>query len=68
VVVNFHVAEPEPDPFVPLVCAVYVVPFRSRADGVNVTVVHGELQAVVPFTARPVLSASDKLDDVSGSS
>ncbi|MGH8315451.1 MAG: hypothetical protein ACRETU_09930 [Steroidobacterales bacterium] len=34
----------------PVDCAVYVVAFRSRVDGVNVTVVQGELQAAVPFT------------------
>jgi hypothetical protein len=49
-VVNLQVADPEPDPLVPLVCAVYVVPLLKRADGVNVTVVHGELHAVLPFT------------------
>jgi hypothetical protein len=68
VVVNVQVAEPDPDPFVPLVCAVYAVPFFRRTDGLKVTVVHGELQLVFPFTVRPKLSASDRLDEVSGSS
>ena len=65
---NVHVAEPDPDPFVPLVRAVYVVPFFRRVAGTKVTVVHGELQLVTPFTARPTLSASVRLDELSGSS
>jgi len=68
VVVNVQVAEPDPDPFVPLVCALYVVPLFRRAAGVRVTVVHGELQLVAPFTARPESSASVRLAEVSGSS
>ena len=68
VVVNFHVAEPEPAPFDPVDRAAYVVPFRRRVDGVKVTVVHGELQAVAPLTCRPLLSVSVRLDAVSGSS
>jgi hypothetical protein len=66
--VNVQVAEPDPDPFFPLVCAVYVVALFRRVPGVKVTVVHGELQLVVPFTARPALSASVRLEEVSGSS
>jgi hypothetical protein len=68
VVVNVQVAEPDPDPFVPLVCAVYVVAFLRRVAGVKVTVVQGALQLVTPFRARPAPSASVRLDEVSGSS
>jgi hypothetical protein len=66
--VNFQVAEPVPAPFVPVVRAVYVVAFFRRDDGVKVTVVQGELQAVVPFTCRPLLSASVSVSEVSGES
>ena len=65
---NLQVAEPEPAPFVPVDRAVYVVPFLRRVDGVNVTVVHGESQAVLPFTWRPPLSLRVNVDEVSGSS
>jgi hypothetical protein len=55
-VVKLHVDDPVlPDTLVPVARAVYFVWLFRRAVGVKVTVLHGELHAVVPFTTPPAV-------------
>ena len=63
-----QLVEPWPDAFDPVAFAVYAVPFFKRVEGVNVTIVHGELHVTAPLTALPLESARVMLSDVSGAS